>query len=304
MVNGLDQDHRHRRGKTATEDMRRRTGDHLALIELLEVDMTDGNPLMITDRLHHRHQRSDDRTGAMAQRADKAISLRPLARVATLYQMYPVMGLTEETVVEAVALQQAAMCTYRVMTDRAGHVSPMKGNDAALEILETQGKDFQKTGPTEVGPTATGSEIDQATLGTLRRIGGMVGRDPEVQSDATETATIGTMTSIEGVSHRERIHIDQKTHIDQTIHVNQTIHIDRTTPETLVETEETAGHHPGDKAWTATMETRTWMGCVHRHQPMNIQTGMFQVTIEAGKDDLTRSSIHQLGLNPDGELPY
>jgi hypothetical protein len=199
MANGLAQDHRHKLGRTAIEGMRHKTEDHPVLIVLLGVDMTDGQLRMTTDRRRRRHQESDDRTGAMVQRADQDIFLHHLARVVILCQTYLDTGPTEATGGEA--LQQAVvMSTYRVTTDHDGRGNPTRGNDVALETLETREKGRPTTGRIEVGPTATGNGIDQTTLETLLEIEEMAGLDPEVQNVGTVIAMTGTMTFIGGVS--------------------------------------------------------------------------------------------------------
>jgi hypothetical protein len=199
MANGLAQDHRHKLGRTAIEGMRHKTEDHPVLIVLLGADMTDGQLRMTTDRRRRRHQESDDRTGAMVQRADQDIFLHHLARVVILCQTYLDTGPTEATGGEA--LQQAVvMSTYRVTTDHDGRGNPTRGNDVALETLETREKGRPTIGRIEVGPTATGNGIDQTTLETLSEIEEMAGLDPEVQNVGTVIAMTGTMTFIGGVS--------------------------------------------------------------------------------------------------------
>jgi hypothetical protein len=92
------------------------------------------------------------------------------------------------------------MSTYRVTTDHDDRVSPTRGNDVALETLETQGKDLLTIGRIEVGPIATGNGIDPMTLETLLEIEEMAELDPEVQNVGTVTATTGTTIFIGGVS--------------------------------------------------------------------------------------------------------
>jgi hypothetical protein len=198
MANGLARDHHHKLGRMAIEGMRHKTEDHPVLIVLLGADMTDGQLRMTTDR-RRRHQESDDRTGAMVQRAEQGISLHHLARVVILCQTYPVTGPTEATGGEALQ-QPVVMSTYRVTTDHDGRGNPTRGNGVALETLETQEKDLPTIGRIEVGPTATGNGIDQMTLETLLEIEEMAGLDPEVQNVGTEIETIGTTTFIGGVS--------------------------------------------------------------------------------------------------------